>query len=846
MKNTLRKRVSLLVMTGVVVAAANAQQANGLAAEKIYIHYDKSYYVAGETIWFKAYLFNNRQPDASANNFYLQLFDTRNRLLMTKKYPVRGATVSGDIELADSLPQGYYTIRALTPAMLTTASPDRFYLKDIYVFNPSSRPSAENEPNKRAALSLQFFPESGHLVDGLLMTVGFKAVDSTGRPVSISGYIRTADSVTIAPFKTQHDGMGRVQFRPLAGKKYIAAVVVNGLTSFYPLPDVETAGINLKVEDEKGGKVFMLTRTTRRKEEFDSLIIIGETGDGVVYRNEVDMENYQTVKGHIITDSLPSGILKLSVFNADEILLAERVCFVDNREYFSAATTETIKKGTKPREENILLVSFPESIQHSCSVSVTALPGSGESESDDIVSSMLMTGEVRGFINNPGWYFSDTAATVKQALDNLMMIQGWSSIKLKNEKPEDLSDEAPEDRYLINVSGSLKDSKTKMPVQGGRLSVFFQTEDSINHSYEVEVNEAGQFELDSLLFRGETKFYYGYASVKGKAVPVDIAIEAVSTDIIVEELPFTGTADSFRPPLPGISGTLLAKQYMGGTSKLNQTKTLDPVLVKSDSPKRPLDEVNEKYTTGVFTALGKMNFDNINEPENDRSLSVYDFIKRSINHVFVQDGKFVNRKNFSLFRPMSGDEFAKKEKSIDSSRGYTGGDPGTHDELAITSPNFREQGKNFEVALFLNESFVFPELLKTITMNEVALIKFYDPGFVGAGGTDGPGGAIAIYTKKDAVITRPQNVLEKLDYVSFSGYALEKKFYSPDYSNTAANGVDVDNRTTVYWNPEIITNDKTTTVRLRFFNSDISRRLKLVLEGFDKNGKLVHLEKIIE
>src|SRR5262245_55931619 len=59
-------------------------------AEKIYIHYDKDYYVAGETFWFKAYLYSNGLPSTISNNFYLQLIDGDGKIIATKKYPVRG------------------------------------------------------------------------------------------------------------------------------------------------------------------------------------------------------------------------------------------------------------------------------------------------------------------------------------------------------------------------------------------------------------------------------------------------------------------------------------------------------------------------------------------------------------------------------------------------------------------------------------------------------------------------------------------------------------------------------------------------------------------------------------
>src|SRR5215213_11123257 len=86
--------------------------------EKIYIHYDKEYYVAGETIFFKAYFYSDGRPSALSNNLYLQFTDGEGRIVTTKKFPVLGAVSKGSISLPDSLPHGNYYLRALTPIML--------------------------------------------------------------------------------------------------------------------------------------------------------------------------------------------------------------------------------------------------------------------------------------------------------------------------------------------------------------------------------------------------------------------------------------------------------------------------------------------------------------------------------------------------------------------------------------------------------------------------------------------------------------------------------------------------------------------------------------------------------
>ena len=85
---------------------------------------------------------------------------------------------------------------------------------------------------------------------------------------------------------------------------------------------------------------------------------------------------------------------------------------------------------------------------------------------------------------------------------------------------------------------------------------------------------------------------------------------------------------------------------------------------------------------------------------------------------------------------------------------------------------------------------------------------------------------------------------EKLKYFDYKGYTITKEFYNPDYTSGSSQLVS-DNRTTLYWNPDSFTNSENGSVKINFFNNDFSRKFKVVVEGFDANGKLVHVEKII-
>ena len=815
-----------------------------LSPEKIYIHYDKEYYIAGQTIWFKAYLLQEGKPSGASNNFYLQLINANGEIISSKKYPVKGATVKGDIQLTDSLPQGLYTIRAVTPGLLQYSS-ENFYTKTIYIYSPLN-PVKSIQITSKPQVSLQFFPESGQMLDGVLSVVAFKAVDSLGRPAEINGILKMDDTVTVASFKTYHDGMGKIQFKPIGGKKYVAQLMIKDQPAFFPLPEVSMVGISMKLDDEKDGKVFLINRSKIEKEKFEKITLMATMSDKVVYENEIYFEKHLSVKGHLITKDLPSGILHFIILNKDGIPISERLTFVDNNEFRTEASVDIKTKNLEPRAENIINVVFPEAIQRSCSVSITALQPKFMYGTNNIITSLLLTDELKGSVYNPDWYFSQKNDSTRIGLDNLLMVNGWSRYSYRKEIKSDNTFRKYEDKYLISISGMAKESKTNEPFSGGRLSLFLESEDQVNQSFDVPVDRGGHFTFDSLLFKGNTKFFYVYKTEQGKEKQANIFLDHIPADSAVEVLSNNDVIKSLNEYDKWVimDKTEFNSEQIAEKSKLDEIKELDPANVKAGVKLRPIDEVNESYTTGVFKSMGRSNFDNINEPENDKSLSVFDFIKRSVKQVAFEDDNFVNRRNRSLFASMTNETASKKQNSLDSAQNASGGNAlAPFSKRFEELPDSRDPGKNYIVAVFLNESPSFVGILKSIRMDEVALVKYYEPGFIGAGGADGPGGAIAIYTKKNVVLPPPQ--LEKLDYLVFNGYSITKEFYSPDYSTPGVNQNTQDNRTTLYWSPELYTDGVNKTVQVKFYNNDRSKHLKMVFEGFDVNGKLIHVERII-
>lgn len=764
-------------------------------AEKIYLHYDKEYYVAGETIWFKAYLYSNGKPSGLSNNLFIQFIDSKGKVVADNRYPVMGAVAKGSINIPDSVSQGNYYIRALTPGMLNFDE-SLIYKKNIFVFKPSASKATE-ETNQN--VSVQFFPESGNLVDGIETITGFKAVDQWGALVEVKGVIKTSDGATVVSFASYHDGIGRLVFTPQADKKYIAEVQTAAGLRTYPLPEVRSSGISLDVQDEKGAKKILLSRSEKDKTKFDNLLLVAEINNQVVFENEIAFENYPSVTGKIGTESLPSGILHFTVFTKEGLPLAERLSFIDNGEYRTAATINSTKFSSNKKSLNEFEISFPDIMQRSLSVSVTAISPFSFNDNDHIYSRLLLTGDLKGHINNPAWYFDNSNDSARMALDNLMITQGWSRFNWTKVLEGKFTEKKFTDQLFISISGTVRDEKNKETLSGGKINFFVEAEDSTRIPYEVIVDSKGIFKIDSLLVSGNAKFFYAYTDAKDKQKAALINLNS-GQDNFSSAIPQSVMENIIgKNSIASQSREEVNSRYGYIQSKMGDVKELEKVTVQSKNNKRPVDVVNDKYSSGVWRSGAKETLDNINEPANDKSLNVVDYIKNSIQQVELQNGQFVNRKNVSLM-----------------------------------------SGKKWLVGIFIDQAPSSISQLRVMRVQDVALIKFFEAGFVGVG-SEFPGGAIAVYTKEKS---NEEQKPEKLNYFAYKGYTITKEFYNPDYTSVSSQLV-ADNRTTLYWNPDSFTSTDNGSVKVSFFNNDFSRKFKVVAEGFDANGKLIHIEKII-
>jgi len=164
-------------------------------------------------------------------------------------------------------------------------------------------------------------------------------------------------------------------------------------------------------------------------------------------------------------------------------------------------------------------------------------------------------------------------------------------------------------------------------------------------------------------------------------------------------------------------------------------------------------------------------------------------------------------------------------------------------QISINGTNASLQWRGSTPTLYLNEMQTDVSQLQSTSVSDIAMVKVFRPGSVV--GFGGGGGTIAVYTKKGGA-RQADPSLKGLERTRLVGYSLTKEFFSPDYSIDADLKGAEDSRATLYWNPFILIDKNNKITSIQFYNNDVSRKLRVILEGINEDGKLTRVEKIIQ
>lgn len=752
--------------------------------EKIHLHFDREKYLAGETIWFKAYLSSDQLPDTISSTLYAEIFNEQGKIIQRRILPVVAGTSRGNFELPDSLHAGNYLVTAFTSQMID-AGPEFIFRRKIYVYGKELK----NAQPGHAAIRMEFFPEAGNLIEGKNNSVAFRISNQDGLPVSANGKITDEQGAEVGSFAAYHDGLGYFEINPKHGHTYRALIDTN----HFALPAASEKGILFSLVPHPQGHYFEIDQN-KGDASLRASFIIGQMQHQPVFRMEL-AQGKEELQGVINTGSLQSGIMQVTVFNKDGYPLAERLCFVNNREYEIRAELTFDTLDTNPRARNHFLLKMKDTVQGSFSVSVTDADfDNGEFRKNNIYSQLLISGDLPGFINDPAWYFRTGADSASNALDLLMMTNGWRRFKWTKLLNENINQNQKKQNGFITLKGKALIRDTKRPFADHALMVMIYDASKNRITQLTKTDSRGNFQIDSLVFYGRNRLIF--SDVKGKKSEyLDIVMSADSLS-----RPFSipaATADWFHDPAPGplnafandLDAILKASGLM-----------LENVTIKAVK-KSALQELEEKYTKGAFSGPTEKTIDLVNSNEAEIYPNIFDYLQARVN------GLVVNR---------DGADYSLQYRQ---------------------SASISSMGA-FPMVLFLDEVETDASFIAAIPASQVALVKVF-PNFVASNG-NAPGGALAIYTKKGADYTSSRG---SMNFGYYDGYSITKEFYAPDYR--VKDEGKPDSRITLDWRPDIFCNYVDPVLPFSFYNSDRTKKFRVVIEGMTTNGKLFSIEKVL-
>ena len=762
------------------------------STEKIYFHYDKSFYVAGETVWFKAYIMEGYLPSVKSTVIAIELLNDSGRMVDKKILPVNGSTAIGEFNLPKDLPQGSYTIKAYTRNLMNFGF-DNYYYHLLNVYNPESN-------NKEAAkttysYTVVFFPEAGNMIGHVKNTVAFKCTNNYGTPKDVEGQITDHAGKEVASFKSIHDGMGTFSFMPEPGEQYVANCTIAASDKItQPLPVALTEGVVLNITHQENKTFFLLDATTVVNENLVPTYILGVMENMVAFKVPVP-NTTKRLNGEIPTGQLPTGILQLTVFNKENKPLAERLMFINSGDYLPAGIFINNKIDVKPRGKNSFSFDLQDTIAGTFSVSVTDADVENK-QADNLVSRFLLTSDIRGIVHNPSYYFESTDALHQQNLDLVMLTNGWRRYSWNELLADRFPSMAFKDPGYISIAGQAIIPSTGKPLASASISVLVKTTDKKTDFLMLPTDSAGNFFMDGISFEDTAKFYFTSNQTKNSKINTKLSSPGLNSIFYSIKTPLPKLL--MDTPDEKLKAKLQNDYVLNKTSKF-QGITLDEIKLKAKL-KSEREKYEKKYVSGRMGNAAKT-LDFLADPPTSNQ-NILNYLKSKINGVDITGGPL----NYSIV--------------YRNSRSLGGG--------AI------------QMNIFLDEFEVDAAQIATMSISDVALINVYSSG----GLSGGAGGSLAIYTKKGDWSTRNGGV-EHQEYL-IQGFSPTKEFFSPNYESLSDENILNDERSTLYWNPYLLTNAQNKSIHFSFFNSDKAKKFKIILEGILEDGKLLHVEKIIE
>lgn len=787
-------------------------QKNLIYQEKAYLHLDKPYYTTGEDLWYSAYLVDgaaHQRMDGSAV-LYIDLIDPSGEVVLSQIVQIKEGQGQGDMKLPEELKTGKYVLRAHTNWMINV-HPDYFFLKEINIYNGSDKGVGKEI---KTDISVRFFPEGGELVTGLTNRITFKAIDESGKGIQIEGGIYDDSERRTNDIESIHLGMGGFFINVEEGKSYHAKVSYMGQDYTFPLPVAKSAGISLQVNNSKQNTVKVMIQATAEFEE-KSYYILGQSRGRIYFRSKGLIQNRRSIM-EIPKSKIPDGIFQITLFDENGLPQCERLVFIDNQRDLDIEITqkdsiivsrELVEFDIKitDNEGNPVNGGFSLSVMDADQISKKA-------ESESIKSYMLLDSDIRGNVEQPGYYFENRDRETQRNLDLLLLTQGWRRFTWNSI----LSGRSTRIKYPmekgLTITGIALSPSDSGPLPNTKLTTLISDGTNVLAG-SIRTDEIGKFEMVNLELRDSTRILFNAVGEEGD-------VQKIKVKLANQKYSVTNRG----------SGNYLGEKYIdkGEQKYLKLAEERRAIERAFADPKVViLDEVKIVSTKQNVRSFNSIHGtpDAVIKPNSSRIyMNVFQMIQGQVAGVDVFGDSDIRIRNspgspLVLLDGMVLIEPAGSYSSIFQAASGGGAEEETPAGGGATgSPGI--------------------ESLLSIPPNDVERIEVLKGPSAAIYGFRGANGVIAIYTKRGG----PDEPIEQESQVfslKFDGYYSAREFYTPNYEVIQPQHTKPDKRATLYWNPNIKT-DETGRANFSFYNSDNGKAFQIDIQGLSQSGEPIN------
>ncbi len=472
--------------------------ASNAAPELAYIQTSKDIYETGEDLWFKVYLLDAQYliPSLLSKTLYLQLLnESTKKAVWQEKYEIQNGFANGRVYLESSLPEGDYLLAAYTPNSFFNDTSEFYAVRRIKIKTDittlsliTGKPSV---PVKANAIQFTTFPEGGDLVSGIRSNLAFKAVNRNGEPVEVVGTL-FEDNIPLLEFRSAHAGMGRLDFIPDAGKKYFIRLSEPAIDSTYLLPEIYPSGMTMQLVERD--EEYLTFKVSQSPGLYQEDIYLRVQCRGVVYGMTTAKLNRKLLI-KVPLYGLPQGIAEVTLFNSSLIPVAERLVYInqDKKLNISAKLSKEIYP-TRGKVTLKISVKNEDGWPVLANLGVTVFDKLYENPGDsgNILSYYYLSTQIKGRIYNPSYYFNGASKGRDEAMDLLMLTQGWRKYVWSETNLKSLK-KTPLQVVFDGIKGELyyPNKKKKIPKEQTFVMAFSPNKDSLNVL--IPADSAGAF-----------------------------------------------------------------------------------------------------------------------------------------------------------------------------------------------------------------------------------------------------------------------------------------------------------------------------------------------------------------